>query len=409
MRKKFELDFLGQYYASIINEEQSGSFSMTIHLKEALNSNYLKEALLDLKEQFPFLSGQLRKNFFYYEYEVIPSEALNMLSEDFLKSTNQETVSNQQVFKVIYGAFHFSVEVNHTLCDGRTLMKITKFLVTQYFERLGIKENKKEISDSLHLQDSEYLENAYLHFTKLNDEKERHRKKAVPLKEKAYRPLVSEKASIQTLTFKLSATKVKEAAKGYQATITEYLLAMILKGISIERAYFRDENPIIASIPMDCRSFFPTETMRNFVSAQTIRMPESEAIETMIKKIKAQFNSIDKELIYEDFSSLQKMYQQTRYVPRKFKDLYMKRMQKLEATKYTTGLSNLGMMNFPDSILNQIDFMEFSIDTVGETPYYFSCITVGDILTLKATIVVDDTILINELEKSLNQKFGILH
>jgi len=409
MREKFELDFLGQYYASIINEEQSGSFSLTVHLKEALNSKHLKEALLDLKEQFPFLSGQLRKNFFCYEYEVIPNEALNMLSEDSLKLTNQETVSNQQVLKVIYGTFHFSVEVNHTLCDGRTLMKITKFLVTQYFERLGIKKEKEKISDSHYSQDSEYLENAYLHFSNSNDEKKRHTKKAVPLKEKAYRPSVSVNAPIQTLTFKLSATKVKEAAKGYQATITEYLLAMILKGISIERAYFRDEAPIIASIPMDCRSFFPTETMRNFVSAQTIRMPESEAIETMIEKIKAQFSNIDQDLIYEDFSSLQKMYQQTRYVPRKFKDLYMKRMQKKEASKYTTGLSNLGMISFPDSILNQIDFMEFSIDTVGETPYYFSCITVGDVLTLKATIVVDDTILINELEKSLNQKFGMFY
>lgn len=64
MKKRFELDFLGQYYAGTINEKQTGVFSIAVHLKENLKHKILKQALDDLARRFPFLCGCLRNNFF---------------------------------------------------------------------------------------------------------------------------------------------------------------------------------------------------------------------------------------------------------------------------------------------------------------------------------------------------------
>jgi|GEM_PF-5107499 len=79
----------------------------------------------------------------------------------------------------------------------------------------------------------------------------------------------------------------------------------------------------------------------------------------------------------------------------------MKRIKSLEATKYTTGFSNIGKIDLPEAILSRVDYMEFFISLDEEIPYYFSCITAGDTLTITFTLKVNHHILIQTLDKNL--------
>ena len=392
MKRQFELDFLGQYYAVIINEKQTGVFSIAVHLKDNLNHKILKQALADLVHRFPFLIGGLRSNFFWYEYEItngtLPLIPIEKISDP---------ISSEQVFRLLYGERHFITEVSHLLCDGRTLSKITRALVIRYFEILGINPSdtdKAIFDESLH---PEELENAYLRFANTKIKKT----DAQP-KTSVYHPPTSENSPARTLTFKLSANKVKAEAKAYEVTVSEFLLTLILKSVAVERAAFKRDEPITASIPIDCRAFFPSKTMRNFVSAQTITMPEGEDFITMMKQLQMEFKKIDKHSVLEDFSAYQKTYQLARYLPRKLKNWYMKRMSTLESIKHTTGFSNIGKIDFSETVLNHLDYMEFFI-SLEEAPYYFSCVTAGNILTLTVTLRTDTNVMVEELENNLNK------
>ena len=392
MKKQFELDFLGQYYAGIVNEKLTGVFSIAVHLNESLNHKILKQTLADLVQRFPFLSGGLRSNFFWYEYEITKGTLPLIPVEKITDPMNSE-----QIFRVFYGERHFIVEVNHLLCDGRTLSKIARILVIQYFEILGINisnTDKAIFDESLH---PEELENAYLRFANTKIKKTDDQPKT-----SVYHPPASGNTPVRTLTYKLSASKVKAEAKAYEVTVSGFLLSLIFKSVAVERAVFNREEPITASIPIDCRSFFPSKTMRNFVSAQTIMVPEGEDFTDMIKQLQIEFTKIDKHFVLEDFSSFQKSYQRARYLPRKIKNWYMKRMNTLESTKHTTGLSNIGKIDLPETVLNHIDFMEFFI-SLEEAPYYFSCVTAGNILALTVTLKTDTDVLVEELENNLNK------
>jgi len=396
--KRFELDILGQYSATTINEKHSGVFSITVYLKEKLNLEILKQATDSLLEMLPFLSGRLQHNFFWYEYEITGDSLPLIPVEKAAKLEN-----NKHIFSIAYGERHFILRVNHILCDGRTLSKITKALLMRYFELSEINLDNKDKQVFNEFQNSEILENAYQRFTDYKTNKAMTNKKKTKIS--AYQPPISETATVQMLSYPLSASRVKATAKKHQATVSEFLLALIFKSIAVERQTFNRKEPIRASIPIDCRAFFPSKTMRNFVGAENITMPEDEDFTTMTKKLRIAFDKIDKDSVYKEFSSLQKTYQAVRYLPRICKDRYMKRLERLKSNEYTTGFSNVGKIDLPENILEKINSMEFFAETDGMSPYYFSCITAGDILTLAVTIKVDNCILIQELEKNLTPFF----
>ena len=61
--------------------------------------------------------------------------------------------------------------------------------------------------------------------------------------------------------------RLKEKARGYGVSITEYLTAVLLKVIADKqhRERPRRERPVALAIPINLRGWFPSETLRNFI------------------------------------------------------------------------------------------------------------------------------------------------
>ncbi len=64
-----------------------------------------------------------------------------------------------------------------------------------------------------------------------------------------------------------SVARLKEKARGYGVSITEYLTAVLLKVIADKqhRERPRRERPVALAIPINLRGWFPSETLRNFI------------------------------------------------------------------------------------------------------------------------------------------------
>lgn len=373
--KKFELDWLGQYYAGAYTEFHNGSFSMTVNLKESLSLEKLQKANAKLRELHPYLSGRVKPTFFGYEYEL--TEKLLPL---ILTTDDSDIRNEQQVFRVKYGEKHFTVEVTHTLCDGRTLASLTTHLLELY---LGIEQPAPSPTN---------LENAYERFA-TKTQKEIPKKKVT-----AYRPPLSMER-VGKKTFNLSASQLKEAANSNGATLSEYLLALIFQSIEAERQTFKNENPVIISVPVDCRSFFPSKTMRNFVDAISITMPESKNLSDMAKALRRDFSKLGEDFVGASFSATQQTFNSVRYVPRFIKDMVMRLIKANKTVETTATFSNVGKISLKPEVLKQVDSMVFHINLDDGNPYCFSCVTVGDVLSLTVSLRGECVTLIQALEE----------
>ena len=383
-----ELDLIGQYYASIINEKQSGVFSISAHLKESVNPQILQQAVNDLMRRLPFVSGRLRRGFFHYAHEVIAEPPLiKPVSEPYAFSDYYNKGSGH-VLRIVYGERHFTVETIHSICDGRGLTKITSALLVRYFELLGVTMDKSGVIDCSDSFQPEEAENAFLRYANSPNKKKTEKKKP-PSKSKAYQPIRSKSTEVQVITRKFSANEIKSSAKEHGATVSEYILAHIFRAVAEERAARGIRNPITAMIPIDCRSFFPSKTLRSFVSAATVVMPETDDFSEMLRQIRAQFETINKESVLGEISELQNLYNKFRFAPRIAKKLFMKMFESANAAASTTGLSNLGLVKLPAEITGRVDSLDFAISLEESTPYFFSCVTVGDALALTATFRED--------------------
>ena len=380
-----ELDLIGQYYASIINHKQSGVFALCVHLTERLNPQVLQQAANDLMCRLPFLNGRLRRGFFHYKFEILKAPPEIRPAGNGPLFCDYYNSGSRHMINIIYGERDFTVRTTHSICDGRGLSKITAALLVRYFELLGVTmADRGDIIDCAMPFQAEEAENAYERFVEKRPAKLAKKREAAG-EAGVYHPKYAKSASQQVLTKLFDGGKLKVQSKAHGVTITEYILAKIFEGVRQEREAAGEKKPISAMIPVDCRSFFPSKTLRSFVSSANITMPETKDFSDMLQEIAVQFREISQECMQADINELQNMYHSARYVPRVLKAWFMRLIARSESAGQTTGFSNLGRIQLPREIESRVARFEFSISLEHDTPYFFSCVTVGNALAFTAS------------------------
>ena len=389
-----QLDPVGQFYASIINEEYPGNYSISAHLKQPINTQVLQQAVNDIMHRLPFLSGRLHESSSWYYHEILPNPP--RIKPDYDTPTFNEYYKKGEghVLRVLYGEHHFRVETIHSICDGRGLSKIVKGLLVQYFELLGVSTKKNDIINCNDSFRKEECENAFSKFANLKSVK-------TPHEIDAYHHEGSSPDNLRVKTQKFNLSKIKASAKAHGTTINGYILAHMFQSISEERNIRDSKKPITALMPIDLRSFFPSDTIRNFVSGATIVMPEIEKFSDIAKQIQKQLTEIDTDYIQNEINSWQKMIEDIDSLTLTEKRLLLQDFEHNRSKQITTTFSNLGLIKLPDEVENHVEMLEFIISREPHRPYSFGCITVGDTLTLTITSSVKGDDITENLIKRL--------
>lgn|GEM_PF-3435615 len=366
-KKVFELDFVGDAYHHTLGEDNLGTFSLTAHLKEAVDPVRLNEAYRSLLNDLPYLNGKVDENGKY---------VLLNLSE-----------YQSDLFKVSHEQTTITIETSHTIMDGRGLSRVTTELLNKYYSvesTLMPSDNKKRLYD-------EQVEDAFTRFAG----QEQTEKKQPLAKKKAYKHAHQKDLPVKMLSKTFDVTKLKEEARQEQTTISEYLLAKIFLAIAKERDEAGSKKPIVADVPVDYRKYFPTESIRNFIGFTKIVMPEVKTIGEMAPSISKQFATLTKESIGNKIKEAQMGKENLNKMPPKLKKMLLKVVSNNENKKATFVFSNLGQIHLPAEVQNKVAHLEFVINPTPGIPYTFSCVSVGNALTLTATIEKEGTIFEN--------------
>ena len=162
----------------------------------------------------------------------------------------------------------------------------------------------------------------------------------------------------------MNVENVKNVAKSYNTGIYVFLCSVMT--YSLLNRHKNAKNPVKISVPIDLRSFFESETLRNFSSYINVPV-ESKVnlkLEDVINIYKHEFEKINKDYLLGNINANTALQKNVliKSLPLFIKDFVMKICFKLLGEDYQTlAFSNIGVVKTPPEFLNLIDRYEVNL------------------------------------------------
>ena len=258
------------------------SFALT----EQVDPECLQGALDRTLAFVPYFRSVIRKGLFWYYLEE--SNLRPLVHEE-----NRPPCSplyNRGVpgllFDVSYFGNRISIEAFHSLCDGAGAILFLKAVTLFYFyERHGGAEPDLAFFPS---GTDAGQDNIYKHYQKNIRPPSGRRSRAFHLHSEQ---LPEYRLSVVEASMPVS--QLLALAKQSQATLTEYVTALLIESIGRTMTRREKRRPVVVTIPADLRQFFPLDkSSRNFFSIMNIshRFQDGDTFADILASAKQQFS-----------------------------------------------------------------------------------------------------------------------
>ena len=259
------LDNAAKIFPAATTKRRTSVFRFTFELSARIRIEPLRDALKRTLQRYPYFQLKMHRGFFWYWLEFDP-EMIPIAPDTGAYCRRFRYLGNKQsMVRILVKDHTISGEFYHGLTDGSGAMEFMKTLIASYAESNGI---QGDVPGWSHPDETPYpdeTEDAYNRF--FNPDL------PAPLKRpKAYHlpfPKTSDLA-YNLILAELSTVAVKEKAKEFGVSITEYLGAVYLWSLQeihgkVKSDKNRPERPIIRiQVPVNLRNMFKSHTLRNF-------------------------------------------------------------------------------------------------------------------------------------------------
>lgn len=174
----------------------------------------------------------------------------------------------------------------------------------------------------------------------------------------------------------LSTRAVLAKAKEYHATMTQFLTAVLMCSIHGVMNLRDEKKPVVITVPVNLRNYFPSESARNFFSVVNVgyHFGQGEGFQQVTETVGEIFR---KELTQERMGSrmnklaaLEHNYF-ARAVPLALKDISLYFAHALSQKQVSAALSNLGRVSMPQEFASYIRL--FDVFTSTNRPQLCMC------------------------------------
>ena len=262
----YQLDLSAIVYPTLQRRDFSSVYRLSVVLKEEIQPEVLQKALDRTLPRFPTYKVAMRKGLFWRYLE--PNNRPGPFVQRDVKNPCQPMyfkANNRYLIRVYYFRNRIALEAHHSLGDGTGGMYLLLTMTAVYLRLLG----HTEIENSGFVMDIEEepaegeLEDAYKRYANAKVRPPR-------LQEKAYRVRGTAEPfyTLNIIDGIMSVKEVMQVAKGYGATVTEYLNAVLLYALLEKQKDERERKlrPVKIAMPVNLRRFFPSITLRNFIT-----------------------------------------------------------------------------------------------------------------------------------------------
>ncbi len=357
----YKLDLSAIVYPTLQRKDFSSVYRLSVVLKEPIKPEVLQEALDRTLPRFPTYKAAIRKGLFWRYLE--PNNRPGPFVQPDIKNPCMPMpfkANNRYLVRIYYYGCRIALEAHHSLGDGTGGMCVLQTLTAEYLRLLGKKmENGGFVLDIAEKPEPEELEDAYMKYAN---------SKVCPPRpqEKTYRVRGTAEPfyTLNIIDGIMSSSQVAQAAKKYDATVTEYLNAVLLYALmqKQENDFHLKLRPVKIAMPVNLRRFFPSKTLRNFI---TMIYPgiDPRLGEYTFAEIVAHVRGYMRYYINEKFlrgdittnASTQKN-PFIRVVPLFIKDFVVRTFYtKVQDKNSSAGLTNMGRLIVPESMKPYIE------------------------------------------------------
>ena len=222
----YPLDNAGVLYSAIQKERYSAVYRFSALMTKAVDPQALQRAVQKTMPRFPGFGVRIRRGAFWCYFEPNPNPG-PFVKPDMANPCQPLRFheDNDWLIRILYYEKRISVEVFHAISDGAGTLVFLRTLLAVYLRELGFSiPNGPGILDVTAPPRKEELEDAYARYAGSRTLRGKLEKTAFPN--------TSAPEPFYTLNVTLGLVPVdrlREVAKSYQATITEYLTAVLLQ------------------------------------------------------------------------------------------------------------------------------------------------------------------------------------
>ena len=356
-----KLDNAAKIFPGQNSRSWSNIFRIGAQLKSEIDPQVLSVALKNTLRRIPSFNVRIRRGLFWYYFEQNPNEpeVLPDIKNPCYRIKFKE--NKGFLFRVFYRNDRINIEVYHALCDGYGAAVFLSTLVGEYLRLKG-----EDIDYNQFVLDVNEAPKA----SELEDSYGRYADSKVPYdrKDKWVYHAIGTRMPMHTANFTAGIMSFKElhaVAKGYGATVTEFLAALMMDILYHKQLREnKKQREICIQIPVNLRKAFPSETLRNFVLCLRVKMNPNlgeYTFEEIIRSVSLQLKlANDPKLINSLMTQNMKLERNpvTKHLPLILKDLGVGIGFMITAEQTTSCLlSNLGPIKLPESVEKHIEKM----------------------------------------------------
>lgn len=379
------LDNAAKIYPAASGKSWSNVFRESATLKQDVDVEVLRSALNIIIKRFPSIAARLRKGAFWYYVQELSSPPDIRPEQSYPLEFMSKKEMRKAAFRVIVYKKRIAVEFFHSLTDGNGALIFLKNLVAEYLtQKYGIDiPNEHGILDRSEEPKAEELEDSFIK----NAGAVAHTRRDT----NAWR-LRGEKEMdgyLNLTCFKIDVKKALELAHKYNATLTVFMSAVMMKALyNLQREIDPESKKRIKLlIPVNLRPLFGSTTLRNFamytVPEIDPRLGEytlEEIIVVVKHKMGAEFtkkhmSSVIATNVNDEKNPL------LRIVPLPIKNMVMKAVfNSVGEKKSCLTLSNIGQVKLPDIMNDYVERFDFILGVQSSSPYNCGMLSFGDTL-----------------------------
>lgn len=383
------LDNAAKIYPAARRKNWSNVFRQSVTLTEAVDTEILQSALGITVKRFPAIAARLRKGVFWYYLQQM--EQAPTLTEEHsypLVHMSKEEM-RRCAFRVIAYGNRIAVEIFHSLTDGTGAMVFLKSLTAEYLEqkyRISIPCDHG-VADRRIEPPEEELEDR---FPKVAGKVPASRKDT----DAWHMTGDPEPEGFLHLTcFKLPVKEALELAHRHKVTLTAFVSGLLLLALQNLQ---EEKNPdpmrrkrLKVSIPINLRTLFPCNTLRNFsmytvpeIDPRLGKYTLQEACNVVKHKMGLDFTPKYMSCVIATNVNDEKN-PLIRLIPLPLKNLVMKAVfNSVGEKKACLSLSNMGQVSIPKEMAAYVRRFDFILGVQASAPYNCGMVSYGDTVYL---------------------------
>lgn len=375
-------------------------------LQTEVDKTTLQNALEKALKIFPAFAVKLHRGLFWYYFDANNERPIVREDKFYPCSPIWGAQDNGFLFRVNYYHKRINLEVFHALADGMGAIQFLYLILFYYFNLSnGNAMPEEQIREYCDRVARDFDEDSFAR-NSISANAPKKEPDSIKAKEPDSFHIQGYKYDTQRLNVLcaiMPCDRLLALSKASGSTLSEYLCALIIFSI-YSTSYRRSmrNRPIVVSLPVNLRGMFESTTMRNFFGHANISVKprHNMTFEDVLGEVKDCFKACLTREYFEqqiaDNVSIEKI-PPIKFVPIWIKDFIMRHFFAKAEKKYTITFSNLGRMQFPEAIADNLDRFEVILGSSRTHPKKIGLCSYKNQLVLSFSSTIDD----NSLERFL--------